>query len=324
MGTNRKVYKYVPILTIMVYHEIRKINGKIQNYIVYNERKNGKWVKKSRFIGYGNLNKVILDKMKEEFKIEMETKNSLLNKKQIEEIERLKKSYDKEIRNLNKEEFQSFQKSFVAELTYNSNAIEGSSLSLEDTKLILDENIVPEGKSLREIYEAKNHAEALKFIEDYKGDLDELFILKLHRIILNNISERFAGGYRQTNVKIFGSDAKFPNATIVPQLMKNLFYWYNKNKRKIYPFELAVLFSMKLVSIHPFIDGNGRVSRLVMNFLLRKKNYPWINVYMKQRAEYLKAVRKANEEDYIPILTFLIKTLRENLKSFGLVGSRIF
>jgi Fic family protein len=84
-------------------------------------------------------------------------------------------------------------------------------------------------------------------------------------------------------------------------------------------FELAVLFSMKFVSIHPFVDGNGRMSRLLMNFILKKNNYPWINIYTKQREDYLKAVRQANDENYKSILEFCIKNLRENLKSFGII-----
>ena len=82
---------------------------------------------------------------------------------------------------------------------------------------------------------------------------------------------------------------------------------------------MAVIFSARLVTIHPFIDGNGRVSRLVMNFLLKKKGYPWINVYNKQRAEYLSFIRKANDEDYLLILEFMIKTLEENLRDFKIV-----
>ncbi len=182
--------------------------------------------------------------------------------------------------------------------------------------MILNENLVPEGKSIKEIYEAQNHKKALEFIKSYKGELNELFLLKLHKIILNNISEKFAGRYRENPVRIFGSDAKFPDAYLVPQLIKNLFFWYNKNKLKLHQFELAVIFSMKLVTIHPFVDGNGRISRLVMNFLLQKKSYPWINVYNKQRAEYLKEVRKANNEDYKPIINFLINNLKQNLEDF--------
>ena len=156
-------------------------------------------------------------------------------------------------------------------------------------------------------------------MNSYKGDLNEQFILKLHSIILKNISERFAGRYRETTVRIFKSDVKFPDASKVPQLVGNLVYWYKLNKNKMHPFELAIIFSVKLVSIHPFIDGNGRISRLIMNFLLKKKGYSWINIYVKQRAEYLQAVKLANDEKYKQILEFCITALKENLKSFNIV-----
>ena len=305
----------------MVYHEIREINGKKQNYLVFIKRENGKLVKKSKFIGIGNISKQEIDKLKKEFEIEvisgMDSKN--LAKEQLLEIEKLKQVYNEKINSLNKEEFEEFENTFFTELTYNSNAIEGSSLSLEDTNLILNEGLVPKGKTLREINEAKNHKSAINFVNDYKGDLDELFILKLHSIILKDISERFAGRYRETSVRIFKSDVNFPDASKVPQLVKNLVYWYKTNKNKIHPFEMSILFSIKLVSIHPFIDGNGRTSRLIMNFLLKKKKYPWLNIYMKQRADYLKAVRQANDEDYKPILEFCINTLKENGKSFNIL-----
>ena len=305
----------------MVYHEIREINGKKQNYLVFIKRENNKLVKKSKFIGTGNISKQEIDRLKKEFEIKVtssiDSKN--LTKEQLLEIEKIKQVYNEKINSLSKEEFEEFENTFFTELTYNSNAIEGSSLSLEDTNLILNEGLVPKGKTLREINEAKNHKLAINFINNYKGDLDELFILKLHSIILRDISERFAGRYRETSVRIFKSDVNFPDASKVPQLVKNLVYWYKTNKNKMHAFEMAILFSIKLVSIHPFIDGNGRTSRLIMNFLLKKKKYPWLNIYMKQRADYLKAVRQANDEDYKLILEFCINTLKENLKSFNIL-----
>ena len=305
----------------MVYHEIRKVNGKKLNYLVENRRKRDKWVKKSKFIGKGNISKKEVDKLIKEFELELVENKSyeFLTKEQVREIEKWKEEYNSKIKKLEKEEFEEFEKSFFTELTYNSNAIEGSSLSLEETSLIINDNIVPEGKTIREIYEARNHIEALKFIKNYKGDLTELFILKIHSIILKDISERFAGRYRQTRIRIHGSNVKFPTSEKVPQFIKNLIYWYKKNKKKHHQFELAAIISMRLVSIHPFVDGNGRVSRLVMNFLLNKNQYPWINIYNKQRERYLKAVRKANEEDYSLIFPFLIDTLEENLKSFEII-----
>jgi len=318
MGTNTNIYKYVPMYNNMVYHEIREVNGKKQNYLIFIRREKGKLLKKSKFIGLGSISKEKIEQLKEEFEIEilcgMASEN--LSKEQILEIENLKKIYNEKVSSLSKEEFEIFTNTFFTELTYDSNAIEGSSLSLEDTNLIVNEGLVPEGKTLREINEAKNHMEAIKFLESYKGDLTEIFILKLHSIILKDISEKFAGRYRENPVRIFRSDVKFPDYKKVPQLVGNLIYWYKMNKSKIHPFELAVVFSMKLVSIHPFVDGNGRISRLVMNFLLKKKGYPWINIYMRQRAEYLKAVRKANDNQYKSILEFSIQSLKENLESF--------
>lgn len=303
----------------MVYHEIRKVKGKKQNYLVHNKREKGKWIKKSKFIGYGDVSEKKIEKLKEKFELELKIneKHAYLNKEQIKKIEKLKRVYNKKIRELDKEEFKKFEESFFTELTYNSNAIEGSSLSLQDTSLVINEGLIPEGKSLREVYEAKNHAKALEILKKYKGEVTEQFILNLHSIISESILEKFSGRYRESKIRIFGGDVKFPEANLVPQLMKNLIYWYNKNKRKYHPFEMAVIFSMKFVTIHPFVDGNGRVSRLIMNFLLEKKGYPWIDVYMKQRAKYLRAVRKANDKKYEDIIEFLIKTLEENLRSFG-------
>ena len=307
----------------MVYHEVRKVNGKKQNYLVFIKRDGDKIIKKSKFIGSGSIPKEQIEKLKEEFEIDilssMPSKN--LSKEQLAEVERLKNIYHKKISSLSKEEFEKFENTFFTELTYDSNAIEGNSLSLEDTNLVINEGLVPKGKTLREINEAKNHIEAINYINNYKGDLNEQFILKLHAIILKNISERFAGRYRETSVRIFKSDVRFPDASKVPQLVGNLVYWYKLNKNKMHPFELAIIFSVKLVSIHPFIDGNGRISRLIMNFLLKKKGYPWINIYMKQRAEYLHAVRLANDEKYKQILEFCIVVLKENLKSFNILDS---
>jgi Fic family protein len=303
----------------MVYHETRIVNGEKMNYLIDNQRFQKKWKKTSKFIGKGNLQKSEVNKLKSEFEIELKVNKSYehLKKEQVLKVEQLKKEYNQGIKNLSEEEFVKFERTFFTELTYNSNAIEGNSMSLEETSLVVNENLSPEGKTLREVYEAKNHIRALEFIKNYTGEINELFVLKIHFLIMKDISERFGGRYRENPVRVLGSDFKFPPSEKIPQLMKNLFYWYNKNKKKMHAFELAVIFSMKFVSIHPFIDGNGRVSRLLMNFILQKKKYPWINVYNRQRQKYLIAVRKANEEDYGLILIFLIETIKENMIDFG-------
>lgn len=305
----------------MVYHEIREVNGKKKNYLIHNKRKDGKWVKKSKFIGDGGISKEKISTLKKKFEMELLANKDYkyLVKKDVEKIERLKEIYNKNIGKLEKEEYSKFQETFFTELTYNSNAIEGSTLSLQETLMIIEKGIVPEGKSLREIHEAKNHYEALNFLKNHNGDLNEELILKLHLIVTKNTLGRFSGKYRQTSIRVFGADVKFPPASKVPELIKNMLYWYKKNKNKYHQFELATIVSMKFVTIHPFLNGNGRVSRLLMNFLLSKKNYPWINVYNKHRQKYLEATRKANDEDYSLIFPFLIKTLEMNLKDFNII-----
>lgn len=302
-----------------MYHEIRKERNKIKNYLIVNKRVKTRWVKESKFIGYGKINAEQIPELKKEFELELKSaqKYAYLNTEQVLEIEKLRQAYFEKIGLLGTEETETFNTSFFTELTYNSNSIEGNSLSLEETSLVINEHLIPEGKTLREIYEAQNHLKAIQFLKKYSGNIDERMILKLHFIILYNISERFAGRYREGTVRIFGSNVTFPDSGKVPQRMKNLVYWYHQHKKKYHPFELAVIFSTKLVSIHPFVDGNGRVSRLIMNFILGKHKYPWINVYTKQRVQYLVVIRKVNEEEYAPAIEFMIKSLRENLQGYG-------
>lgn len=298
----------------MVYHEARKIDGKIANYLIRNKRVGTKFKKTSRFVGYGNLSKQKISLMKNKFEKELNEKKESKNltKVQIKKIENLRKTYFDMLKKFDQDNFNEY---FFTELTYDSNAIEGSTLSLSDTSLVINEGIAPEGKTLREINEAKNHLEAIKFVKDYKGDLNELFILKLHKIILDKISSRFAGIYRSRNVRIKGSDIKLPSFDKVPQLMKNLLHWYKKNKTTLHPFELSIIFSIKFVTIHPFVDGNGRVSRLLMNFIMEKFHYPWINIKFKSRRKYLEAVREGNDERYEDIISFAINQLEENVKN---------
>ncbi len=306
----------------MVYHEERKRNETIFNYLIFNQRVNkNKWIKKAKYIGKGKLDKNKIQKEKRIFEKELilDREYFFLNKEQVKKIEDFKSLYNNKINSLKKEEYSKFKKAFFTELTYDSNAIEGSTFNLQETSLVLNDNLAPRGKSLREIYEIKNHSEVLNFLDNYKGEFNEIFILKLHSIILKNISNRFAGNYRKTNIKVAGSDFKFPSYEKVPQLMKNLIYEYNKKKKKLHSFELAAFISSKFVTIHPFTDGNGRVSRLILNFILRKNNYPWINIYFKQREEYLNAIRKANDKNYSEITNFLLNVLEENLKDFGFI-----
>jgi len=295
----------------MVYHEVRKKNGEFYNYIVRNIRKGGKWDKKSKFIGKGRL---IKDEIKKKIELFKSESYKSLSKEDYFLIEDIKNQFKEYLKKGGKSGKKRFEEWYFTELTYNSNAIEGNSLSLRDTSMILNENIIPKNSTLREVYEVKNHKQAITFLENYKGDLNEDFLLKLHSFILKEIDDENAGVYRKIPVFIYGSNVKLPSYNEVPKLMKAFFKGYKKIKREYHPIELAALISMKFVTIHPFIDGNGRVSRLLMNFIMKKFGYPEINIYMKHRNNYMMAVRKANDKDYELIIDFLIKTIKINYK----------
>lgn len=295
----------------MVYHEVKKKGGKKYNYLAKTIRRGKKWEKIRKYIGEGSITKERLKKEKDRFEADVQ-KSSYLTEEQKKSIENIKIRFKEYLKKGGKSGLENFKEWFFTELTYNSNAIEGTSLSKRDTSLIINEGIVPRNVSLREVNEAKNHKEALDFLLEYDGGVNEDFILKLHLIILKRIDDSNAGKYRNIPVFIVDSDVKFPHYSKVPRLVKNLVKWYKSAKKSMHPLELAALFSAKFVSIHPFIDGNGRCSRLLMNYILKKNNYPEINIYVKDRNNYLKSIRKANNEDYSMLVDFLFRTLKKN------------
>lgn len=297
----------------MVYHEIKIRGGKRYNYLVKTIRHGKKWKKLRKYIGEGDIPESEIKEEAKRFQSEMR-KPVYLTDEQAEYVENIKIAFDKYLKKGGASGTENFKEWFFTELTYNSNAIEGTSLGLKETFLIINEGIVPKNASLKEVNEAKNHKEALEFLLKYNGEINEKLILRLHSMILKNIDGSNAGKYRKTPVFIVGSDVKFPHHSKVPHLIRNLIKWYKSRKKAMHPFELAMLFSVKFVSIHPFTDGNGRCSRLLMNYILKKNRHPQINIYVKDRNNYLKAVRKANDGDYAMIVDFIFRTLKKNYK----------
>ncbi|HLD38938.1 MAG TPA: Fic family protein [archaeon] len=293
----------------MSYHEIKVRKGKHYNYLVHTIRDGKKWKKIRKYIGEGYVSK---GKIKKELKTfdKLLVKSDYLTEEQRELIEIIRLRFFNYLNKGGKIVSDKFNEWFFTELTYNSNAIEGSTADKRETAMIINEGIVPKNISLRELNEAKNHKKALEFLVSYRGDINETLIKKLHWILMENIDER-RGKYREVPVFILGSDVKLPDHKDVPRLMKELIAWYKQNKNS-HPVELAALLSMKFVSIHPFTDGNGRVCRLLMNYILKKNNYPEINIYVKNRNNYLRAVRAANDEKYAQIIDFLVRTLKKN------------
>ncbi|MGL5066501.1 MAG: Fic family protein [Sarcina sp.] len=201
-------------------------------------------------------------------------------------------------RPLDKISVDNLKKYFDVELTYNSNAIEGNTLTVTETKVILEDGItVGKGKTLREHLEVINHKEAIDYIEDIVSkdlDISERVIKDLHYIILKSIDNKNAGEYRKSNVLISGSLHRPVEHLLVQEKMQELIVWYDEAKDKLHPIELAAEFHFRYVYIHPFIDGNGRSARLLMNLILMRNGYPISVISNSDREEYMKALEIAS------------------------------
>lgn len=187
---------------------------------------------------------------------------------------------------------------FRVELTYTSNAIEGNTLTRAETALIVEKGLTVQGKSLTEHLEATNHAEALdyvkKLVSNKRQDITEQDILDIHRLILNKIEEGSAGRYRTQHARLTETDVVLPNPIKVPDLMKEFVEWLVSDNHD-HIVKIGADAHYKLVSIHPFSDGNGRTSRLLMNLLLMQEGYPPAIIRKEDRLAYINSLEKAQK-----------------------------
>lgn len=216
--------------------------------------------------------------------------------KLLRSIKGKKKELDR-FRPLNASIVRKLEKEFSIAWTYNSNAIEGNTLSIQETELVINEGITIGGKTVNEHLEAINHAKGIEYLKDLvqkKIDISEEIIKKLHMIILSSIDDSEAGNYRKTNVRIIGANHLPPQSIKIPKLMKEFIEWYYENERIISISEMASELHYKLVMIHPFIDGNGRVARLLMNLYLMRNAYPPGIILKVDRKRYYRVLNEAN------------------------------
>ena len=218
------------------------------------------------------------------------------------------------LRPLSEEVLYSLEEWMKVELTYSSNAIEGNALSRIETAEVIEKGTaaVISGKPLKDQLEAINHAKAIDFIKDLakqiKGHqfITEDYIKAIHKIILNGIIDDWAGKYRQTLVFIRGTDFEFPQAQEILRLMSNFIKWLNSQQEE-HPVRVASLAHLKFESVHPFIDGNGRVGRLLMNLILILNGYPMAIIKNETRNEYLNAFRVGQSTNNWSLLHHLIE-----------------
>ena len=235
------------------------------------------------------------------------------------EVDSLKKELDSK-RPIPKETLKSLKESINLEWTYNSNGIEGNTLTLRETQIVL-EGITVGGKTLTEHLEVINHEKAILYLDDLVKDnkpITEWNIKNLHQLILKEIDNENAGKYRKENVTIKGALHIPPDFMKIPELMEKLILNY-ETWNKYHPIIRAALLHGELVKIHPFIDGNGRTSRLIMNLDLMNHGYNPVIIKKENRLEYYEALDKAHTTgdytDFIKLVTKLeIEMLNKYLK----------
>ena len=211
------------------------------------------------------------------------------------------------------------KESLSMEWTYNSNSIEGNSLTLRETQMVLQEGITVKGVSLREHFEAHNHDKAIDYLFSIVNDnyiLRSIDILSLHGLVLRSIEDDFAGRLRNGGVRIVGANFVPPNANKVSDLLDELIEFINTNPLGLNDIELASIFHHKLVWIHPFFDGNGRTVRLAMNLLLMRSVFPPAIILKNDRKKYYEALNQANGGNYQKLTLLMCQALERTLNIY--------
>ena len=217
---------------------------------------------------------------------------------------------------------------FDVEWTYHSNAIEGSTLTLAETRLVLLDGLTVGGKSLREHLEAINHKHAIDFVEALAVKVEPLTehnVRQIHALILRSIDDENAGAYRKGQVYITGSTYVPPAAIEVSPLMQELAAWINSARAaELHPLERAALAHFRLVHIHPFVDGNGRTARLLMNLILIREGYPPAVIRRERRPEYYDTLDQAHEGDTDPFVALVAGEAERSLDIWlGMMGANV-
>ena len=212
----------------------------------------------------------------------------------LEQVNDLKKCLDS-FRPFDKFQVKSLEEYYETLYTYDSNRIEGNRLTLDETNLVINKGLTIGGKPLKDHLEAINHKEAYQYIRELAQnqiEINKQEVLNIHALILRSISKEYAGQYRTIPVEILGSNYIFAQPFLVPKLMEDFFIGYEDNKAMLHPVLLAGEIHERLVTIHPFVDGNGRTSRLLMNFILLKNGFPIVNISgdENERQEYYRVL----------------------------------
>lgn len=291
----------------MAFLRKRRLGGKFHYYLQLSYRLDGPVKKREKYLGTSLPDNI--GELKRRFVREMRAE---LWYPRLDEI---KKCYAEEERALPVSVHEKALQAFTIRFTYDTNRIEGSTLSLREIADLLDHKITPRERPLSEVMEAEAHQEVFRGMLGTKKDLSLQLILYWHHGLFSRTKPDIAGKLRNYQVYISGAKHMPPSPVEVYPLLMEMFKWYGRNK-KLHPVELAAVMHLKFEAIHPFGDGNGRVGRLMMNFVLHRNGWPMLNIPYKKRWGYYTALERSqtkNDED-IFIQWFFRRYLDENAR----------
>ena len=304
-----------------MYFKEKTINGKKYRYIVKSVRLPNKEIKKLEKIFKGEskkeLEKIFKEKEKKiffQYVLKKFKTDHIFSKEQLKKIEEIRLKYYEMLKKLPKNNFRDLLDRFTANFTYESNALEGNSLTLKDVAMMMFENVSIEKKDLREIYETRNSREVVELIMRNKFKINHEDIIKIHKILVRDID--IQTGYKKFPNVIVGKKIKTTPPEKVHNEITELISWYKKNKDKIPLIKLVALFHGKFETIHPFADGNGRVGRFLINVILANNKYPPIIIRKSQRLAYITALEKFDDEHYDTLERFILRRFKETYKKF--------
>ena len=263
----------------------KNIGGKTYHYLEHSYRKNGRVDKKTKYLGKRMPKNI--EELKQEFLLEV------YRELWFEKFNKIKENFNKEKKKISTSAKQKQLENFTIRFTYNTNKIEGSTLTLRETALLLEKGITPSRRPIEDVKETEKHQKVFYEMLSYKKEVDLTTLLHWHEKLFEETKKEDAGKIRKYPVGISGSKYKPPAPIDLDYLLTEFFDWYKKNRTKLHPVYLAALVHLKFVTVHPFGDGNGRISRLFMNYVLNKNKYPMIVIDYSDRNSYYNALEQS-------------------------------
>ncbi len=287
----------------------------IKDYYVlaHSIRDGSKVIQKTKYLGKKIPPKARLEQLEKEFLNELSgDRYKFLSAKDVEDIDKKRHDHDIEIAKLSSLEKKKQFEEFMIRYTYDSSKLSGVNITLRQTYLILKDGIVPKDfKNLKTVKEIENHEKGIVAITSHTGKLDLTFLKKLHKILFSGVDDSVAGKLRselERDVRIGGTTYIPPKWNKVDAELDSFLKWYSSVNRKLHVIELAALIHLKLISLQPFVDGNSRLSRLIMNWVLWKRKYPLIDIRIEDLEDYYDFLDKYQiEKDEKPFVKYIKK-----------------